>query len=80
LPRLRRLSGDELIRILGSFGFEIASQSGSHAKLLRERDGQRQILVVPRHRQLDTGMCRAIFKQACRFIPEDELRPHFYSD
>ena len=40
--------------------------------------GERQVLTVPMHRQLDTGTCRAIFRQATRYIPEEQLRPHFY--
>jgi hypothetical protein len=30
-------------------------------------------------RELDTGTCRAIFRQASRFVAEKDLRPHFYS-
>ena len=30
--------------------------------------------------ELDSGTVRAIFQQASRFIPEDQLRPHFYMD
>jgi len=77
VPRLRRLSGDEVIRILESFGFVFVAQRGSHAKL--RRPGTAQILTVPRHREIDTGTLQAIFRQASRFIPEDDLRPHFYT-
>ena len=40
----------------------------------------RQTLSVPRHRQLVTKTLFDIYKQACRFIPEEELRPYFYND
>ncbi len=43
-------------------------------------DGTVQLLAVPTHAELDTGTCRAILRQATRFIPETDLRPHFYSD
>jgi predicted RNA binding protein YcfA (HicA-like mRNA interferase family) len=33
MPRLRRLSGAEVISILNRFGFTVHSQRGSHAKL-----------------------------------------------
>ncbi|HLA81980.1 MAG TPA: type II toxin-antitoxin system HicA family toxin [Thermoleophilia bacterium] len=80
MPRLRRLSGAEVIAILGLFGFSIRAQRGSHVKLRRELpDGTAQTLTVPAHPELDTGTCRAIFRQASRFIPEDNLRPYFYS-
>ncbi len=81
MPQLRRLSGDDVIRILGRFGFEVPSQRGSHAKLVRlSLEGRRQTLTIPRHRELDTGTIQAIFRQACRFIPEGQLREHFYTD
>ena len=80
-PRLRRLSGAEIITILQTFGFEVHSQRGSHVKLRRiGPEGRKETLTVPDHPELDTGTVRAIFRQASRYIPEDELRPHFYSE
>ena len=35
LPRLRRLSGDEVISVMTGFGFTVQSQKGSHVKLRR---------------------------------------------
>lgn len=81
MPRLRRLSGPEIVTILGRFGFTVHSQRGSHVKLRRvSPDGATQSLTVPAHPELDTGTCRAILRQASRFVPEEDLRPHFYSD
>jgi hypothetical protein len=42
--------------------------------------GEKQTLTIPNHRELDTGTCHAIYRQACRFISPDELRPFFYTD
>jgi predicted RNA binding protein YcfA (HicA-like mRNA interferase family) len=81
MPRLRRLSGAEVVAILGSFGFTVHAQRGSHIKLRRiSTDGTSQTLTVPAHSELDTGTCRAILRQATRFVPEDKLRPHFYAE
>jgi predicted RNA binding protein YcfA (HicA-like mRNA interferase family) len=81
MPKLRRLSGAEIVAILGRFGFTVYSQRGSHVKLRRIlTDGTTQTLTVPSHPELDTGTCRAILRQASRFVPEEDLRPHFYSD
>ena len=81
MSRLRRLSGAEIITILGRFGFTVHSQRGSHVKLRHELpDGTVLTLTVPAQAELDTGTCRAILRQASRFIPEEDLRPHFYSD
>jgi predicted RNA binding protein YcfA (HicA-like mRNA interferase family) len=80
-PKLRRLTSREVLRILHGFGFNIIAQKGSHAKLCRELPGdQRQILTVPIHRDLAPGTILAIYRQAGRFIPEADLRLHFYSD
>ncbi len=81
MPKPKRLSGDDVISIFSSFGFRIHSQRGSHVKLRRVTDaGQKQTLTVPRHRELDSGTVRAIFRQASRYIPEDELRKLFFTD
>jgi predicted RNA binding protein YcfA (HicA-like mRNA interferase family) len=81
LPRLRRLSGDDVIAILSEFGFEVAGRRGSHVKLRRSAPGGgAQTLVVPAHRELRMGTCRAIYRQACAFVDEALLKPHFFAD
>ena len=81
MPKLRRLSGPEVISILQRFGFVVFKQSGSHVKLRRSSPaGEKQTLTVPNHRQLDTGTCHAIFRQACRYISADDLRQYFYTE
>ena len=81
MPKLRRLSGPEVASILQKFGFAILSQRGSHIKLRRMNAmGQKETLTVPTHRQLDTGTCHAIFRQASRYVSPEQLRPFFYSE
>lgn len=64
-----------------TFGFEIHSQRGSHAKLRRiTAHGEKQTLTVPVHSELDVGTLRAIIRQATRYVSETELRPHFFTD
>ena len=75
MPKLRRLAGRDLLTIFQGFGF----QRGSHVKLVREVTETRQVLTVPLHADLDPGTLRAIFRQASRFIAEQDLRPHFYT-
>ncbi len=80
-PKLRALSGKEVLIILRHFGFEPIGQAGSHVKLRRRSPGgEKQTLTIITHRELDKGTLHAIFRQACRFIPEQELRPHFFTD
>ena len=81
MPRLKTLSGPDVVRILSEFGFLTASQRGSHIKLRRILpDGSRQTLTIPNHRELDVGTLRAIYRQALRYIADEELRRHFYFD
>jgi len=80
MPRLRRLSGSDVIHILERFGFAVIAQRGSHVKLQRlTAQGGKQTLTVPRHNELDPGTLRAIFRQASQYISEEELRERFYT-
>jgi len=78
MPKLKVLSGSEVIKIFFLFGFEITSQRGSHIKLSRKTNFGKQVITVPNHNELDKGTLKAIFNQALRFISESELFAHFY--
>lgn len=81
MGKLRTLSGGDLLRIFSLFGFRSLTQKGSHVKLRRVLpDGRRQTLTVAMHAEMDKGTLRAIFTQALRYIPEKDLRYHFYSE
>jgi len=79
MPKLKRLSGADVIAIFKQFGFQVRSQKGSHVKLQRITSTGKETLTIPNHRELDTGTCRAIFRQASQYIPEAQLYSHFYS-
>ena len=83
MTRLRRQSARQFLRILHGFGFEVVSVRGSHAKLRRDVEGEgegRQVLTIPLHRELAPGTVQAIYRQAMRFIAEEDLRPRFFGD
>ena len=81
MPKLRTLSGRELIQIFSTFGFQPILQRGSHVKLRRIlQEGTKQTLTIVLHHELDKGTLRAIYRDGLRFIPEPELRPHFYTE
>ncbi len=80
MTHLRQLSGRDVLRALGSFGFQVMSIRGSHAKLRRLlASGERQTLTIPLHRNLDQGTLYAIFRQAMRYVPEEDLRLWFFT-
>ncbi|GMU84186.1 MAG: hypothetical protein AMXMBFR47_40560 [Planctomycetota bacterium] len=79
--KLRRLSGADVVAILRRFDFEQVTQRGSHVKLRRTTpQGLRQTLHIPLHRELRTGTLLAIYRQACEYVPEADLRPHFFTE
>jgi predicted RNA binding protein YcfA (HicA-like mRNA interferase family) len=79
MPKLKKLSGKDVISILNQFGFEEINQRGSHIKLRRNKDETKQTLLIPNHKEIDTGTLRAIVRQAGRYISVEELNKHFYS-
>ena len=80
MPKIKNLSGKEVIKIFEKFGFKKVSQKGSHVKLLRFSGTQKEILVIPLHKELDKGTLKAIYKKRLQFIPEKEIKKYFYSE
>jgi predicted RNA binding protein YcfA (HicA-like mRNA interferase family) len=86
MPKLRRLSGQEVIRILAQFGFEVVRIKGSHHVLRRiitsEGKEETQTVNVPVHgsQSLATGMLKRLYRDLQRYLPEEELHNSFYTD
>jgi len=70
MPKLPRISGAELIKILTKFfGFRTLRQRGSHITLTNDSI----FLTVPLHSELDKGTLLAILKDA-KISREDLLK------
>ena len=81
MTRLRQLSARDVLRALGSFGFQVLSIRGSHAKLRRVLEsGEKQTLTVPLHKNLAPGTLHAIYRQGLRYIPEADLKSRFFGE
>jgi predicted RNA binding protein YcfA (HicA-like mRNA interferase family) len=79
-PRLKRLSGRDVVRALNAFGFEVVNTRGSHAKLRRAMpDGVHQTLTIPLHDELAPGTLHAIYRQTLKYVSADMLHPYFFS-
>jgi predicted RNA binding protein YcfA (HicA-like mRNA interferase family) len=65
---LPRLSGRECISALEKAGFTVIRQSGSHIVIKRSVPFSQ--LVVPDHKELDTGTLRAIIRQSGLSVDE----------
>ena len=62
---LRTLGGEDIVRILCGFGFNVVDQRGSHLMLRRlGQAGGRQTLHIPLHREIRRGTLRAIHHDA----------------
>ncbi len=54
MPKLKRMSGRQIVAIFEDLGFEVGSQRGSHAKLRRVlKSGTKETLTIPIHDELD---------------------------
>lgn len=78
MPKLRVLSGKDLIKIFAKYGFEKIDQHGSHIKLRRVVMSRKETLTIPQHDEIDKGLLKQIFVQASRYIPEGDLTRHFF--
>jgi predicted RNA binding protein YcfA (HicA-like mRNA interferase family) len=80
MPKLKNLSGKDVISILMIFGFSVDSQKGSHVKLVRYTNEEKQSLTIPQHKEIDKGTLKAIIRQASRYISLEDLKNYFYTD
>lgn len=68
MSKLPRISGRECAKALAKVGFHLVRQKGSY--MILERDDPPTIVVVPDHKELDTGTLRAIIRSAGLTVDE----------
>ncbi len=73
MPKLRKVSGEETIRVLKQLGFLRVRQRGSHVILKQQTVIGYIGCVVPLHKELKIGTLLGILKQA-KVDPEDFSR------
>mgnify|MGYP000923717040 CR=1 FL=1 len=56
----RDLSGDDLARRLGRYGYERTRQTGSHVRLTRKADDREHHITIPLHDPLKAGTLSSI--------------------
>lgn len=76
---LKVLSGSEVVKIFETFGFAVIGGT-KHVKMRRLGTDAVQTLIVANHSPIGKGLLRTIFMQASAYIPQEDLRPHFYND
>jgi len=78
MPKLKVLSGLEIVKILKQFDFWVVSQKGSHIKLKRIKNGENQTLTIPNHKEIDRGTLKSILNQITNYISLDDIYSSFY--
>ena len=71
--KLRTLSGEDIVFIFGKFGFNVGYSKGSHFKLTRIADGEKQAIVIPRHNSIAKGTLKSIYRKV--FFQIDYANP-----
>ena len=72
MPKLPRLSGKEVIKVLSKAGFEVIRQKGSHVIMKKKTSESEIVTVVPNHKEVDRGTLLEIIRQAK--LTRDEFR------
>lgn len=75
MPKLPAISGDDLIRFLRSFGYEVIRQRGSHIRLLKSTAVGEHHLTVPAHKELAKGTLNDILSRVSLWnnLPKHEV-------
>ena len=68
--KLPVVSGADLIRALGKFGYVAVRQKGSHVRLRHSTDPQRLPVTVPLHPEIAFGTLRRILRDAAITVEE----------
>ena len=67
----RDISGDELVRLLKQFGFQITRQTGSHLRLTSILKGEYHI-TIPNHSPLKLGTLNNILNDLANYLEIDK--------
>lgn len=82
MPRLCRLAGRDIVKILEDLGFRVIRIRGSHHVLRRVKDSETQTVVVPVHGKdvLGPGMIKRLYRDLLQYVSAEELESHFYTE
>jgi len=64
----RDLGGEELVTLLGRYGYQITRQMGSHIRLTSTYKGTEHHVTVPRHKPLRVGTLSGIVNEVAAYL------------
>ena len=67
----RDISGLDLAKTLGRYGYQITRQTGSHLRLSTQRGGEHHI-TIPAHKILRVGTLGAIVAEVALYLKRDK--------
>lgn len=76
MPRLRVISGRELVRVLVSEGFTVERIVGSHYSLKNPYISR--LVVIPVHNTIAKGTFASIVKEILPFVSEKTIKKYLY--
>jgi len=68
MASLPALSGTEVVRVLKSFGWNVARQRGSH--IIMTKAGEIVTLSIPNHKEVAKGTLRSLIRSANLTVDE----------
>ncbi len=77
MPKLRVISGKDIIAILLKKHFSIVRQKGSHARLIHIPTGTE--VTIPLHREVDRGTLKSILRTIETCMNQKEIHEIFYT-
>lgn len=75
MPKLPQTSGDDVVRLLRSLGYEVVRQRGSHVRLQKATPLGDHNITVPAHRTVAKGTLSDILNRVSLWnnIPKEDL-------
>lgn len=70
----RDISGVELARLLGRYGYLSMRQTGSHIRLTSNVQGAEHHITIPAHRSLKVGTLNGILSDVAEYLDLDRNR------
>ncbi len=67
----RDISGEELARLLGRYGYTITRQTGSHLRLTTTLKGEHHV-TIPSHANLRVGTLGAILSETAAYLQKEK--------
>ena len=68
----RNISGDDLIKALSKYGYEVTRQTGSHARLTKTTKGKSFHLTIPKHSPMRVGTLNHILNELSAQLKVDK--------